>query len=134
MIAPSTEKGTSSMRSLVLAVPVLLLMACNNPRGSASSDVPDPDFVLSNEQTHDKFSRSIPPATGFGTTVDEAARKATQYMVGHVSRTYGLSWEESYMLCSLIGDLKIAEVVDLPHMLVTMHIPKAVFERRPRVP
>lgn len=72
--------------------------------------------------------------TGFGTTVDEAARKATQYMVGHVSRTYGLSWEESYMLCSLVGDLKIAEVVDLPHMLVTMHIPKAVFERRSRVP
>ena len=31
------------------------------------------------------------------------------------------------MLCSLIGDLKIAEVVDLPHVLVTMHIPKNVF-------
>ena len=33
------------------------------------------------------------------------------------------------MLCSLIGDLKIAEVVDLPNMLVTMHIPKSVFEK-----
>jgi acetamidase/formamidase len=72
--------------------------------------------------------------TGFGTTVDEAARKATQYMIGHVSRTYGLSWEESYMLCSIIGDLKIAEVVDLPHLLVTMHIPKAAFEGRASVP
>lgn len=65
--------------------------------------------------------------TGFGITIDEAAKKATRYMVEHVSNTYGISWEEAYMLCSLIGDLKIAEVVDLPHMLVTMHIPKNVF-------
>lgn len=65
--------------------------------------------------------------TGFGTTIDEAAKKATRYMVEHISKTYGISWDESYMLCSLIGDLKIAEVVDLPNMLVTMHIPKSVF-------
>ncbi len=67
--------------------------------------------------------------TGFGLTIDEAAKKATRYMVEHISKTYGISWEESYMLCSLIGDLKIAEVVDLPNMLVTMHIPKSVFNK-----
>lgn len=65
--------------------------------------------------------------TGFGTTIDEAALKATRYMIKHIEDTYGLSWAEAYMLCSLIGDLKIAEVVDLPHVLVTMHIPKDVF-------
>ena len=67
--------------------------------------------------------------TGYGTSIDEAAKKATRYMVEHISKTYGLSAEEAYMLCSLIGDLKIAEVVDLPHMLVTMHIPKSVFKK-----
>jgi acetamidase/formamidase len=66
--------------------------------------------------------------TGFGTTIDEAAVKATRYMIKHLENTYGLSKGEAYMLCSLIGDLKIAEVVDLPHVLVTMHIPKSVFE------
>jgi len=65
--------------------------------------------------------------TGFGTTIDEAALKATRYMIKHIVSTYGLSWAEAYMLCSLIGDLKIAEVVDLPHVLVTMHIPKKIF-------
>jgi acetamidase/formamidase len=65
--------------------------------------------------------------TGFGTTIDEAALKATRYMIKHIEDTYGLSKAEAYMLCSLIGDLKIAEVVDLPHVLVTMHIPKDVF-------
>ena len=31
------------------------------------------------------------------------------------------------MLCLLAGDLKIAEAVDTPHMLVTMHMPKHIF-------
>jgi len=66
--------------------------------------------------------------TGFATTIDEAAKKATRYMIEHISDTYKMSWEEAYMLCSLVGDLKIAEVVDMPHMLVTMHIPKSVFK------
>ena len=65
--------------------------------------------------------------TGFGTTIDEAAKKATRYMVEYIMETHGLSWEESYMLCSIAGDLKIAEVVDLPNMLVTMHISKNIF-------
>lgn len=66
--------------------------------------------------------------TGFAITIDEAAKKATRYMVEHISETYEMPWDEAYMLCSLIGDLKIAEVVDEPHMLVTMHIPKSVFQ------
>ncbi|WP_273567485.1 acetamidase/formamidase family protein [Maribacter halichondriae] len=74
-------------------------------------------------------SKDYYATTGFGTSIDEAAKKATRYMVEHISKTYDISWEEAYMLCSLIGDLKIAEVVDLPHMLVTMHIPKSVFEK-----
>ncbi|MDH3698982.1 MAG: acetamidase/formamidase family protein [Flavobacteriaceae bacterium] len=74
-------------------------------------------------------SKDYYATTGFGTTIDEAAKKATRYMVRHISKTYDISWEEAYMLCSLVGDLKIAEVVDLPHMLVTMHIPKSVFKK-----
>ena len=74
-------------------------------------------------------SKDFYATTGFGTTIDEAAKKATRYMIEHISTNYKMSWEEAYMLCSLIGDLKIAEVVDLPHMLVTMHIPKSVFEK-----
>ena len=34
--------------------------------------------------------------------------------------------EDAYMLCSLVGDLKIAEVVDVPNMLVIMHFPKSI--------
>ncbi len=49
-------------------------------------------------------------------------------MIEYLVQIRNLSWEEAYMLCSLVGDLKIAETVDHPHMLVTMHIPKHIFE------
>ncbi len=66
--------------------------------------------------------------TGFGTTIDEAARKATLYMIDYLVEVHGMTREDAYALCSLAGDLKIAEVVDVPHMLVTMHMPKEVFK------
>lgn len=65
--------------------------------------------------------------TGFATTIDEAAKKATRYMIDYLVETRGLSREQAYMLCSLSGDLKIAETVDVPHMLVAMHMPKHIF-------
>jgi len=65
--------------------------------------------------------------TGFATTIDEAAKKATRYMIDYLVETKGLSREQAYMLASLAGDLKIAETVDVPHMLVTMHMPKHIF-------
>lgn len=64
--------------------------------------------------------------TAFGTTLDEAARKATSYMVDYLATQHGLDRNEAYLLCSLAGDLKIAEVVDVPHVLVAMHISKEV--------
>lgn len=65
--------------------------------------------------------------TGFATTIDEAAKKATRAMIGWIVTEHGLTREEAYVLCSLAGDLKISETVDVPHMLVSMHMPKSIF-------
>lgn len=64
--------------------------------------------------------------TAFATTIDEAAKKATRYMIDYLTTNHNLSRNDAYMLCSLAGDLKIAEVVDVPHMLVTMSINKKI--------
>lgn len=64
--------------------------------------------------------------TGFGTSIDQATKKAITYMVDYLAAEHGLSRQEAYVLCSLAGDLHIAEVVDVPHMLVTMHMSKEV--------
>jgi len=64
--------------------------------------------------------------TAFATTIDEAAKKATGYMIDYLVDEHGLERTEAYVLCSLAGNLEIAEVVDVPHVLVSMHMPKNV--------
>lgn len=66
--------------------------------------------------------------TAFGTTIDIATRKAIEYMIDYLVAEKGLTREDAYLLCSLAGDLKIAEVVDVPNMLVTMHIKKDIWK------
>lgn len=66
--------------------------------------------------------------TAFATTLDEAAKKATRYMIDYLEAEHGMDRTEAYVLCSLAGDLKISEVVDVPHVLVSMHMPKGIFQ------
>jgi acetamidase/formamidase len=66
--------------------------------------------------------------TAFGTTIDEAARKASRYMVDYLVEIHGLDRTDAYVLSSLAADLKISETVDVPHVLVSMHVPKSIFE------
>ena len=65
--------------------------------------------------------------TAYAEDLDEAAKKASLYMIEYLVEERGLSREDAYLLCSLAGDLKISEVVDVPHVLVSMHMPKGIF-------
>jgi acetamidase/formamidase len=38
-----------------------------------------------------------------------------------------LSLHEAYALCSVAGDLKISETVDLPNWVVSMTLPRGIF-------
>ncbi len=49
---------------------------------------------------------------GLNEDLDEAARQALREMISHVQQRSGLSREEAYMLCSVVGDLRITQVVD----------------------
>ena len=82
--------------------------------------IPEPQY-----ETDDYYA-----TTGFAPTLDEAARKATRYMLDHLEAEYGMNRSDAYMLCSLACDLKIAEVVDIPNMLVAMHLRKDIFDDR----
>lgn len=65
--------------------------------------------------------------TAFAETIDEAAKKATRFMIDYLVEEHGLERNEAYVLASLAAHLKIAEVVDAPHWLVSMRIPKSIF-------
>jgi acetamidase/formamidase len=67
-----------------------------------------------------------------GTTLEQAAKNATRYMIDYLVAEHGLSRAEAYVLCSVAADLRVTEVVDVPHVWVAMHIPKRVLGMTPQ--
>lgn len=60
-----------------------------------------------------------------GETIDDAIEAATEQAVDHLIKGLDISWEEAYILASLILDIKISQVVD-PKKTVRGAIPKNV--------
>ena len=64
---------------------------------------------------------------GIAPDLMQAARDAVRDMIDHLGRTYGLSPEMAYMLCSVAVDLHISEVVDAPNWVVSAYLPQSIF-------
>ena len=47
-------------------------------------------------------------------------------MIDYLVADHDLTPADAYVLSSIAGDLKISEVVDVPHVLVSMHMSKSV--------
>jgi acetamidase/formamidase len=66
--------------------------------------------------------------TGIGPDLMEASKAAVMGMVELLSREHHMSEVEAYMLCSVAGDLRISEIVDIPNWVVSFYFPRCVFE------
>jgi len=69
--------------------------------------------------------------TGTGPDLMENAKNAVRDMIDWLVVDQGVSMHEAYALCSVAGDLKISETVDLPHWLVSMTLPRGIFADGP---
>ena len=58
----------------------------------------------------------------------QAAKDAVSGMIDWISTTTGMSALDAYMLCSVCGDLRISEIVDMPNWTVSFYLPKTVLE------
>lgn len=65
--------------------------------------------------------------TGIGPDLMQAARQAVSNTIDWLCREHHMPAEQAYMLCSVCGDLRISEVVDLPNWVVSFYFPKVVF-------
>jgi acetamidase/formamidase len=108
-------QGDGEVCGTAIEAPMRVVLEVNVRKGGRS--IPEPQYET------DEFYAT----TGFAETTDEAARKATRYMLDYLVAERGLARGDAYALASLAGDLKINEVVDVPHVLVSMHMPKAIF-------
>ncbi len=108
-------QGMGEVCGTAIEAPMTIILELTVKKGGRS--IAEPEY-----ETEDFYA-----VTAFAETLDEAARKAVRYMVGYLTAERGLDRNEAYMLCSLAGDLKIAEVVDVPHVHVAMHMPMYIF-------
>ena len=65
--------------------------------------------------------------TGIGPDLMQAARQAVSNTIDWLCREHHMPAEQAYMLCSVCGDLRISEIVDLPNWVVSFYFPKIVF-------
>lgn len=89
--------------------------------------LPSPQFVTPGPLTSRHDAKGYYATTGIAPDLMEGARAAVRAMIDHLVRTYRLSREDAYILCSVAVDLKISEVVDVPNWIVSAYLPLSIF-------
>jgi len=87
-----------------------------------------PRFKTCGPVTRHLDAKGYEVATGIGPDLMQAARAAVRSMVDLLMHQYGMPAVDAYMLCSVCGDLRISEIVDLPNWTVSFYFPRIVFE------
>ena len=66
--------------------------------------------------------------TGIGEDLMQGARDAVSAMVDLLAGRHGIAPVDAYMLCSVCGDLRISEIVDMPNWVVSFYFPRLVLD------
>ena len=66
--------------------------------------------------------------TGIGPDLMQAARAAVRSMIDLLISRHAMPAVDAYMLCSVCGDLRISEIVDLPNWTVSFYFPRVVLD------
>jgi acetamidase/formamidase len=73
-----------------------------------------------------ELGTGVAATTGIGADLLEAAIEATRRGIELVVARTGIEPVDAYLLLSLVGDLRISEIVDAPNWVVSLHIPTSV--------
>ena len=87
-----------------------------------------PRFTTPGPVTRHLDGKGYEATTGIGPDLMEASKAAVLGMVELLSKRYRMSEIDAYMLCSVAGDLRISEIVDMPNWVVSFYFPRCVFE------
>ena len=93
-----------------------------SPRAIVSAADPT-QLAMSPEMLDHGYYQTV----GTGPDLMENAKNTVREMIDWLVTDQQLSLHEAYMLCSVAGDLKINETVDLPSCLVSMTLPRGIF-------
>lgn len=90
------------------------------------SQFPFPRLETSGPVTNHIDQQGYRVTTGIGPDLMQSTRDAVRQMIDWICATAKISPVEAYMLCSVAGDLRISEIVDMPNWVVSFYFPKSV--------
>ncbi len=86
-----------------------------------------PQFSIPSPPTRHVDERGYHVTTGIAPDLMQAAKDAVRDMIDYLGKERRLTPELAYALCSVAGDLRISEVVDIPNWVVSAYLPKSIF-------
>jgi acetamidase/formamidase len=87
-----------------------------------------PRFRTAGPVTRHLDAKGYEVTTGIGPDLMEAARAAVRSMIDLLGRSHGMPAIDAYLLCSVCGDLRISEIVDIPNWTISFYFPRVVLE------
>ncbi len=93
-----------------------------------NAQLPGPRFTTPGPVTRHLDEKGYEVTTGIGPDLMTSAREAVSRMIDLLAKTHHMAPVDAYMLCSVCGDLRISEIVDLPNWLVSFYFPRLVLE------
>ena len=87
-----------------------------------------PRFTTPGPVTRHLDGKGYEVTTGIGKDLMEGAQGAVSQMVDLLAARYNMNVVDAYMLCSVCGDLRISEIVDMPNWIVSFYFPRLVLE------
>lgn len=87
-----------------------------------------PRFTTPGPVTRHFDSQGYEVTTGIGPDLMAAARASLKSMIDLLCRITAMSAVDAYLLCSVCGDLRISEIVDVPNWVVSFYFPRIVLQ------
>ena len=87
-----------------------------------------PRFTTPGPVTRHLDAKGYAVTTGVGPDLMQASRESVSRMVDLLASEHDLMPEDAYLLCSVCGDLRISEIVDMPNWIVSFYFPRIVFD------
>ena len=90
------------------------------------ANLQSPRFTTTEPVTRHLDGMGYEVTTGVGPDLMTGAREAVARMVDLLCAEHGYNPVDAYMLCSVCGDLRISEIVDMPNWVVSFYFPRIV--------
>src|SRR3954465_6179980 len=112
-----------TLMSATLRFSVIKDTVIAGPRAMVPSADPTQETMTAEMRGHGYYI-----TTGAGPDLMENAKNAVRDMIDWLVTEQQVSMHEAYALCSVAGDLKISEMGDPPNWVVSMTVPRGIFE------